>query len=256
MILLWCNMSMDSKELVIPSHIAIIMDGNGRWATERGQLRLFGHRAGVKAVQTIVEAARSLGVRHLTLYAFSTENWQRPESEVSGLMALLQNYLKSELQRMLRNEIRLHCLGDAEQLPKDVRVILEETMAKTAHCTGMNLNLALNYGSRSEILRAVQALARACEEKSLHWADIEERHFVRELYSAPQPDPDLLIRTGGECRLSNFLLWQLSYAELYFTEVKWPDFGQDELVEAIRAYNARQRRFGRTGEQVQAGGQA
>lgn len=249
-------MSTDSKELVIPGHIAIIMDGNGRWATERGQLRFFGHCAGVTAVQTIVEAARSLGVRHLTLYAFSTENWQRPESEVSGLMTLLQSYLKSELQDMLRNKIRLRCLGDAAQLPKEVRTILEETMAKTAHCTGMNLNLALNYGSRAEILRAVQALARACEEKKLHWADIEEAHFVRELYSAPQPDPDLLIRTGGECRLSNFLLWQLSYAELYFTEVKWPDFGRDELIEAIRAYNARQRRFGRTGEQVQSGGQA
>lgn len=227
------------------------MDGNGRWAQERGQYRLFGHKAGVKAVREVVEAARSLGVGHLTLYAFSTENWRRPENEVSGLMSLLQNYLKAELKTMLRNDIRLCCLGEMQQLPAEVRQVLEKTIAETAHCGAMVLNLALSYGGRNELVRAARALAQACEEGQLHWAQIDETQITSRLYSAGQPDPDLLIRTGGEHRLSNFLLWQLSYAELYFTDTKWPDFRRQHLLDAIDAYSQRQRRFGRTGEQAQ-----
>lgn len=243
-------MSTDSA-LSVPRHIAIIMDGNGRWAQERGQYRLFGHRAGVSAVRETVESCRSLGVRHLTLYAFSTENWRRPEGEVSGLMALLRSYLASELRTMLQNDIRLCCLGEPQQLPVEVRTLLEDCMAQTAGCTAMVLNLALSYGGRSELVRAARALVRDCEQGRLCWDEIDEEHLAARLYSAGQPDPDLLIRTGGEHRLSNFLLWQLSYAELYFTEVRWPDFRRPQLLEAIAAYNQRQRRFGRTGEQVQ-----
>ena len=248
------SMTTESRELRIPAHIAIIMDGNGRWARERGQLRLFGHRAGVRSVREVVESARSLGVRYLTLYAFSTENWQRPKVEVSGLMSLLQSYLKSELQTMLQNDIQLRCLGDASHLPPEVRTVLAQTMERTAACRAMVLNLALNYGSRPELVCAARSLARACEEGRLHWEDIDESRLAGELYSSSQPDPDLLIRTGGEHRLSNFLLWQLSYAELYFTEIKWPDFGREQLMDAIRSYSARQRRFGQTGDQVAAGG--
>ncbi len=237
--------------LPVPRHIAIIMDGNGRWAQERGQHRLFGHKAGVAAVREVVESCRSLGVRHLTLYAFSTENWRRPEGEVSGLMGLLQSYLVSELKNMLKNDIRLCCLGESRRLPAEVRTTLEESMAQTAGCTAMVLNLALSYGGRSELVQAARALARDCEEGGLHWEAIDEDRLAARLYSAGQPDPDLLIRTGGEHRLSNFLLWQLSYAELYFTETRWPDFRRPQLLEAIAAYNQRQRRFGRTGEQLQ-----
>ena len=244
-------MNSDTTGLAVPGHIAIIMDGNGRWAQERGQLRLFGHKAGVQAVREVVESARSLGVRYLTLYAFSTENWRRPESEVSGLMTLLQHYLKAELKAMLRNGIRLCCLGEVRHLPAEVGQILEKTMAETAHCGSMVLNLALSYGGRNELVRAARNLAQACEQGKLHWADIDEAQLAGHLYSAGQPDPDLLIRTGGEHRLSIFLLWQLSYAELYFTDTKWPDFRRRHLIAAIEAYNQRQRRFGRTGDQVQ-----
>lgn len=243
-------MHTDTAKSSIPCHIAIIMDGNGRWAQGRGQHRLFGHKAGVDSVREVVETSRSLGVQHLTLYAFSTENWRRPEGEVSGLMTLLQSYLRSELKTMLRNDIRLCCLGEIQQLPAEVQRVLEKTMAETMHCGAMVLNLALSYGGRSELVRAARALAQDCEEGRFHWEDLDEELFAGRLYSAGQPDPDLLIRTGGEHRLSNFLLWQLSYAELYFTETKWPDFRRPHLLEAIAAYNQRQRRFGRTGEQV------
>lgn len=243
-------MTCDSADLPVPAHIAIIMDGNGRWAEERGQNRLFGHKAGADSVREVVETARSLGVRHLTLYTFSTENWGRPQGEVSGLMSLLQNYLRSELKAMLKNDIRLCCLGEVQQLPAEVRAVLEKSMAETARCGAMVLNLALSYGGRNELVRAAQALARECEQGHLHWADIGEKMLAGHLYSAGQPDPDLLIRTGGERRLSNFLLWQLSYAELYFTETKWPDFRRQHLLEAIAAYNQRQRRFGKTGGQM------
>lgn len=236
----------------IPRHIAIIMDGNGRWAEERNRPRLFGHKAGVDAVREVVEISRELGVEYLTLYAFSTENWKRPASEVSGLMSLLKSYLVAELKAMLSNDIRLCCLGQLETLPEDVRKVLDETMACTENCQAMTLNLALSYGGRAEMIHAVQAIADKCIAGELTSSAISEETINSHLYTAGQAEPDLLIRTGGECRLSNFLLWQASYAELYFTEVKWPDFKKDQLLKAIEIYNQRQRRFGKTGAQLQA----
>ena len=244
-------MSSDNGSHALPRHIAIIMDGNGRWAEERGQIRLLGHKAGVASVREVVETARSIGIESLTLYAFSTENWHRPKNEVHGLMGLLQSYLASELHTLLKNDIRLCCLGDSQELPDAVRRILTKTISNTAHCKSMVLNLALNYGSRSEIVLAVQALVQACQQGKLDLEEIDEKQIAARLYTAGQPDPDLLIRTGGECRLSNFLLWQLSYAELYFTETKWPDFRRENLMAAIEEYARRQRRFGQTGAQLQ-----
>ena len=240
------------ETLIIPRHIAIIMDGNGRWAEERRRPRLFGHKAGVDSVREVVETCRALGVGHLTLYAFSTENWSRPSGEVSGLMGLLKNYLQAELSTMLTNDIRLCCLGQLDRLPEDVRTVLMRTIADTADCTGMTLNLALSYGGRAEMVAAVRDLARQCAEGERNWQDIGEESISDHLFTAGQPDPDLLIRTGGEHRLSNFLLWQASYAELYFTEVKWPDFKKEQLTEAIAVFNSRQRRFGKTGAQLHA----
>ncbi len=240
------------EPFIIPRHIAIIMDGNGRWAEDRRRPRLFGHKAGVDSVREVVETCRSLGVGHLTLYAFSTENWSRPSGEVSGLMGLLKNYLKAELSTMLKNDIRLRCLGQQNRLPEDVRAVLTQTIADTAGCTGMTLNLALSYGGRAEMVAAVRDLARQCTQDGIRWQDIDEETISNHLFTAGQPDPDLLIRTGGEHRLSNFLLWQASYAELYFTEVKWPDFKKDQLTEAIAVFNSRQRRFGKTGAQLHA----
>ena len=234
----------------VPRHIAIIMDGNGRWAEERKRPRLFGHKAGVDPVREVVEAARSLGVGYLTLYAFSTENWTRPSTEVSGLMGLLRSYLQSELNSMLRNDIRLCSLGDQDRLPADVRTILQQAITDTRACTGMTLNLALSYGGRAEMVRAAHTIARCCAEGTLDWRDIDAVTISDPLVTSGQPDPDLLIRTGGEHRLSNFLLWQASYAELYFTEVKWPDFKKDQLLEAIAVFNNRQRRFGKNGAQL------
>lgn len=234
----------------IPVHVAIVMDGNGRWAEERNQPRLFGHKAGVKSVRTVVETARELGVRHLTLYAFSTENWNRPSLEVKGLMSLLDSYLKSELKTMQKNDIRLQCLGQQDRLPRNVHETLSKVIDATNKCRSMTLNLALSYGSRSEITEVVRTLTRRCLDGEFSPADIDEDLINGSLYTAGQPDPDLFIRTGGERRLSNFLLWQASYAELYFTEIKWPDFGRNELIEAISDYGARQRRFGKTGSQL------
>ncbi len=239
-----------SADMSIPRHIAVIMDGNGRWAEARNRPRLFGHKAGVDSVRDIVETARELGVGHLTLYAFSTENWKRPDGEVTGLMSLLKTYLRAELNNMRTNNIRLHCLGQRDRLPEDVRNILQETMEDTRECSGMYLNLALNYGGRAELIHAIKALALQCVDGKMNPEDIDEQAVADALYTAGQPDPDLLIRTGGECRLSNFLLWQASYAELYFTEVKWPDFRKAQLVEAIVHFNERQRRFGKTGAQL------
>jgi len=233
------------KNASLPAHVAIIMDGNGRWAEERKRPRLFGHKAGVDSVREIVETTRSLGINHLTLYAFSTENWNRPASEVSGLMSLLKRYLQAELKTMLKNDIRLCCLGDPERLPEDVREILEQTIAETRSCSGMTLNLALSYGGRSELVRAMRAMAQECCNGNLPSESITETTISNHLFTVGQPDPDLLIRTGGERRLSNFLLWQLSYAELYFTDVKWPDFRKDAFYKAIETFQSRQRRFGR-----------
>ena len=235
----------------VPQHIAIIMDGNGRWAEERKRPRLFGHKAGVDSVREIVETARELGVKFLTLYAFSTENWNRPTNEVTGLMSLLKNYLQSELRTMLKNDIRLCCLGQQDRLPGDVRRVLAETIEETKACTSMTLNLALSYGGRTELTDAFRKIAQECAQGTMRWQEITESTISAHLYTAGQADPDLLIRTGGENRLSNFLLWQASYAELYFTEVKWPDFRKDQLMEAIVCFNARQRRYGLTGSQLQ-----
>ncbi len=234
----------------IPKHIAIIMDGNGRWAQARGLIRLMGHKAGVKAVKEIVEAARELAIPTLTLYAFSTENWNRPQDEVSGLMALLKNYLTSELNAMLKNDIRLRAIGDLKRLPADVYAVLSETMERTRNNSSLTLNLALNYGGRSELIQAIKGIGHKMQSGAIQEDDISEELVSSHLYTAGLPDPDLLIRTGGEARLSNFLLWQASYAEIYFTDTPWPEFNKDSLLTAIADYQQRQRRFGRTGEQV------
>jgi len=235
----------------IPVHIAIIMDGNGRWAKRRGLMRLMGHRAGVESVKEVVEAASSAGVKVLTLYAFSTENWKRPQEEVNGLMELLRSFLQKELQNMLQNNIQLRCIGQKKKLPESCRLVLDKAIEETTANTGLILNLALSYGSRGEIVEAVRRLVTLCVEKKLSIEDITEETFADHLYTAGLPDPDLLIRTGGEYRLSNFLLWQLSYAELYVTDVSWPEFRADNLFAAIRSFQLRQRRFGRTGDQLE-----
>ncbi len=234
----------------IPRHIAIIMDGNGRWAKKRGLPRIIGHKNGVLTVRKIVRAARKLGVQVLTLYAFSTENWRRPPKEVQVLMGLLKSFLQSELADMLQEDIRLFCIGQKEKLPADVNTVLEDAMAQTANATGMTLNLALSYGSRSEIVMAVQNIAQKIANGQLTVQAIDEKLIADHLYTAGLPDPDLIIRTGGEYRLSNFLLWQASYAEIYVTESKWPEFTEKSLHNAILDFQQRQRRFGKTGDQV------
>lgn len=237
----------------LPRHVAIIMDGNGRYAEERGQARLEGHRAGAKAVREITTYARELGIPYLTLYAFSTENWARPGEEVSGLMDLLRQYLTEEKQTLLDNDIELSTIGDRSKLPLPVRVLLDDVMSATRGLSGMRLTLALSYGSRDEILRAVRALARDVDRGELDPDAIEPEHLERRLYTSDMPDPDLLIRTSGEQRISNFLLWQLAYAELYFTDVPWPAFTRASFDAALDAYKKRQRRFGLTGAQVSKG---
>jgi undecaprenyl diphosphate synthase len=237
----------------LPKHVAIIMDGNGRWAEKRGQPRLFGHRAGAESVREVVEAARELGVEVLTLYAFSSENWNRPEREVSGLMAILKKYLVSELERMVDNGIRLRCLGDVGRLPASVRRIMDKTMDITAGNQDFTLNLALSYGARDEIVRAARLLAADCLAWKLTPEAIGHGHFADKLYTAGQPDPDLLIRTGGEERVSNFLLWQISYAEIFFSPVMWPEFRRPQFLQAIAEYQRRERRFGKTGAQLREG---
>jgi len=234
----------------IPTHVAIVMDGNGRWAKQRKKPRLYGHKIGADSVREIVETAREIGIRHLTLYAFSSENWNRPEQEVSGLMNILKTYLVSELGRMEKNQIRLNCIGDTSRLPKTVRDTMFESIRKTAANDKLVLNLALSYGARDEICRAVASIARACADGELQLENIDHQLISDNLYTSGQPDPDLLIRTGGEQRLSNFLLWQASYAEIYFTETMWPDFREEAFLAALGDFQQRERRFGKTGEQV------
>ncbi len=239
----------------IPRHVAIIMDGNGRWAKQRNMPRIMGHKAGSESVKNIVRAARELNLEVLTLYAFSTENWKRPSVEVRGLMSLLKTYLKTELKNMLANDISLRCIGEVEKLPPDVQKVLSEVIQETAHKAedkpSLILNLALSYGSRAEIVRAARIMAEKCVRGQFEPQDFSEQLFASHFYTAGLPDPDLLIRTGGEARLSNFLLWQLSYAELYITETMWPDFRGENLIEAIRDFQSRERRFGKTSEQLQ-----
>ncbi|HVO83777.1 MAG TPA: isoprenyl transferase [Syntrophobacteria bacterium] len=234
----------------LPRHLAIIMDGNGRWAQERNLGRIEGHRAGAESVRTIVRCCRRIGIPILTLYAFSKENWQRPKREVNALWRLLARYLKAELDEMLGNGIRLNTLGDIDELPPSVGGLLRETMAKTSGNRGMILNLALNYSGRSEIVRAVRHIAEACAAGRMRPEDVEEASFARYLFTGGMADPDLLIRTSGEERISNFLLWQIAYTELYVSPVYWPDFREPQLMEALADYRRRERRFGKISEQL------
>lgn len=223
----------------LPAHIAVIMDGNGRWAAQRHLPRVEGHRAGIESVRAVVEGSARLGIQVLTLYAFSVENWKRPASEVSTLMLLLKRYLRSELNTLLRHDIRFHAIGRIDDLPRDVQTELRAAEAKTVKNAGMLFNIALNYGGRAEI---VEAARRIASERPP--ADIDETTFSNYLYTAGQPDPDLLIRTSGEMRVSNFLLWQIAYAEIWVTDTLWPDFRLQHLLEAILAYQKRERRYG------------
>lgn len=234
-------------------HLAIIMDGNGRWAEDRGLNRLAGHVQGVTSVRTAVRACRRWGLEALTLYAFSTENWLRPSPEVDGLMELLLRYLREERSEILDNGIRLIASGETERLPPATQEVLAALIGETAHNSEMVLNLALSYGSRAEITRAVRGLAEQVAAGTLLPHQITPQHLSNGLYTAALPDPDLIVRTGGDMRLSNFLLWQAAYAEIYVTQVRWPDFGEEELQQALSDYLARQRRFGRTGAQVTDG---
>jgi undecaprenyl diphosphate synthase len=239
----------------LPWHIAIIMDGNGRWAQQHAMGRIAGHKKGAEAVRLTVRACREIGIKVLTLYAFSTENWLRPSGEVKALMRLLEEYLRSEIQEMLGNGIRLTTIGDTEALKKPMKTILKETIAKTAHNHDMTLNLALNYGGRDEIVGAVKDLLNDIRRGTLADQDVTKDLFSRYLDTACLPDPDLLIRTSGEYRISNFLLWQSAYTEFYFTDVLWPDFNRDELFRAIAEYQRRERRFGLTSDQIHGGRQ-
>lgn len=237
----------------VPQHIAIIMDGNGRWAKEKGMPRVLGHRSGVKSVREVTEAAGQIGVKFLTLYAFSTENWNRPPAEVTALMSLLVETIKSEIRDLDKNGVRLTAIGDIEALPPATLKTLREGIEHTKHNDRVTLVLALNYSAKWEILRATRQLAEAVEAGTLRPDEINEARFEQALSTQGIPDPELLIRTSGEARLSNFLLWQVAYAELYFTPVFWPDFDRDELFKAILSYQNRERRFGLTSEQLSNG---
>jgi len=229
----------------LPRHVAVIMDGNGRWAERRGQPRIFGHRAGMKSVRAVIEAAGDLGIGALTLYAFSKENWKRPLAEVEALMGLLRRYMKSEREELIERGARIEAIGDLDQLERAARTELDRLIEATAHCDRLRVTLALSYGGRAEIVEAARRIARAAVAGSLDPQSLDEPAFARFLYSPDLPDPDLLVRTSGEMRISNFLLWQIAYAELYVTETLWPDFGREAFFEAIEDYQSRERRFGR-----------
>jgi undecaprenyl diphosphate synthase len=234
----------------LPKHIAIIMDGNGRWAKEHGKPRLFGHQNAIQSVREVNEACAELGVEYLTLYAFSTENWNRPGDEVSGLMTLLSQTIKKETSTLLKNGIRLNAIGDTDRMSEGIRDQLFRAIEATSHGTRMQLNLALSYSGRWDITNAVRKMAQAAKDGKLQPDDITEEIISKSLSTAGMPDPELLIRTSGELRISNFLMWQLAYSELYFTDKYWPDFRKDDLYEAILNYQHRERRFGKTSEQL------
>jgi undecaprenyl diphosphate synthase len=234
----------------LPRHLAVIMDGNGRWATARGLPRVAGHEAGAESVREITRACRRKGIQALTLYSFSTENWRRPEDEVGALMGLLARFLVEERREILDNDIRLNAIGQLDRLPLAVRAALKELMHASRQNRGMVLTLALSYGSRAEIVEAARSLAKKAAAGRLKPDAIDEAAFAAELGTAGLPDPDLLVRTSGELRLSNFLLWQLAYAEMYVTDVLWPDFRTPQLEAALEAYGTRERRFGKTSAQV------
>jgi len=245
---------MDLKSTInsdnLPQHIAIIMDGNGRWAKKQGMMRAFGHENGTKSVQVTVESCARLGIKNLTLYAFSTENWNRPKMEVDTLMKLLISSLKKEVNTLVKNDIRLNTIGNLSKLPVTAQKELAEVKAKTQHNSRMTLTLALNYGAREELLEAVKKIAVKVKNNIISADAVDEAIINEHLYTHNLPEVDLLIRTSGEHRISNFLLWQIAYAELYFTEVLWPDFTEDHLYEAIISYQKRERRFGKTSEQI------
>ena len=235
----------------IPTHVAIIMDGNGRWAKKKGFVRSDGHAEGVSTVHRVTQMSSDLGIKYLTLYAFSTENWNRPTDEVATLMYLIGWAIERELPELLRNNVRIHLLGDIERIPEDARKRLLYARDATEHCTGLQLNMCLSYSSRWEITEAARKLARQALEGKISPDDISEEVFSRNLATKGIPDPDLLIRTGGEERISNYLLWQIAYSELYFTPVLWPDFSNLDYLDAIIDFQNRERRFGKTSEQVQ-----
>jgi undecaprenyl diphosphate synthase len=231
----------------LPAHIAIIMDGNGRWARRRGQLRVAGHKAGMRPVRTVIETCSQMGIQALTLYAFSIENWKRPRTEIEMLWRLLRAYLRLELPEMMRQQIRMNAIGRLDALPPQVHAELLEVLAETAANRGLHVNLAINYGGRAELVDAVKALVEAAARGEITAETIDEAAISAHLYTAGIPDPDLLIRTSGEMRVSNFLLWQIAYAELYVTETLWPDFTRADLLRAILDYQKRDRRFGGLG---------
>ena len=228
----------------LPAHIAIIMDGNGRWAQKRGLPRTAGHRAGVKAVKRVVRVASEIGLNYLTIFTFSKENWKRPKSEVSALMKLLGDTTRRELAELLENNVRLMATGDIDKLPQERKEVLEDAIKRTAGNTGLVLNLALNYSGRNEIIQAVKQIARQAAAGKLDPEQIDDALFAAHLQTNGLPDPDLLIRTSGEMRISNFLLWQTSYTELYVTDILWPDFSEEDFLKAIQDFQSRERRFG------------
>ncbi len=228
----------------VPQHVAIILDGNGRWARSKGMPRNYGHAQGSKNVERICEEAWRMGIKYLTVYAFSTENWQRPKSEVDALMKLLRNYMKTCLRTAEKNDMKIRVIGDIDPLDEDIKKRILELEEASRNNGGLNFTIALNYGSRDEMIRAVKHLAQDCMEQRVKPEDIDEKLYASYLDTCELPDPDLLIRTSGELRLSNYLLWQLAYSEFYFTDVPWPDFTKEELIRAIEHYNSRERRFG------------
>jgi undecaprenyl diphosphate synthase len=236
--------------LKLPEHIAIIMDGNGRWAKERGKLRVFGHRNGVLAVRDVVEGAGELGIKYITLYTFSSENWNRPKLEVSAIMELMISTIHKEINNFMKNNVRLNAIGDLQMLPEKCYRELTAAIKKTAGNTGIVLTLALSYSSRREIVNAAKNIALKVQRGELKMSDINEETFENNLYTSGMPNPELLIRTSGEYRISNYLLWQIAYAELYFTPKLWPDFRKEDLFDAILDYQKRERRFGMISEQL------
>jgi undecaprenyl diphosphate synthase len=240
-----------SQQDSIPKHVAIIMDGNGRWAKERGLPRIEGHRRGAEAVKRTLKAAQEFGVKTITLYAFSVENWNRPKDEVDALMSLLDRFLADQLPQLIKRKIRLRVIGRYQELPEHIQARLRKSEAATEQFTEHTLALALNYGARTEVIDAVTAIAKAAQTGNLNPDELDYDQFSQYLYTRDLPDPDLVIRTSGESRLSNFLLLQAAYAEIYFTPVLWPDFGEEDFKAALADYASRERRYGQTGEQLQ-----
>ena len=234
----------------LPRHIAIIMDGNGRWAEKRSLNRIAGHRTGIKKAKEVIRSCREIGIEVLTLYAFSTENWKRPQREIKALMALLKRFLRAEGKDLIENNIRLNTIGNIVDLPKDVSQVLQEVMEKTKRNTGMVLNAALSYSGRDEIIRAVKKIIGHVQQGEMTTKQINEEVFSQYLFTSGLPDPDLLIRTSGELRISNFLLWQMAYTEIYVTDILWPDFNKNNLIDAIADYQKRERRYGLTQRQI------